>query len=114
MNCDDMRTYPRKKHPFSFHFENKTYKGCNFSPAGVAILAHTQKRGEFPFYHQQKLQGAAIQIEGETILIAECQICWLEMTDDGRLFGLSFSSIVPPELEKIKQIYENIAPNSEA
>lgn len=108
MNCNDIKEHAYKKHPFSFHYKNRTYRGCYFDLTGFKIITNDEQKGEFLFYRQQNLKGAALQIEGETILIAELTICEREVTDEGKLFALSFSSIVEPELEKLKKIYQEI------
>lgn len=94
--------------PFSFHHKDEVLEGRNLGLGGFGVAYPVSGDGTFHFHRGQLLKNCYIQIEGETIYFSKVNVCWLETTDDGLIYGIKIASIVEPEKEKYKEVYEQV------
>ncbi|BBN60590.1 hypothetical protein HVMH_2184 [Hydrogenovibrio marinus] len=93
---------------FSFHHKEEVLKGLNLGIGGFALAYPIADDGTFHFYRGQTLKNCYIQVEGETIYFSKVNVCWLDISDDGLVYGIKISSIIAPEKEKYEATYEKV------
>ncbi|MBN2606399.1 MAG: hypothetical protein JXR47_03565 [Thiotrichales bacterium] len=93
---------------FSFHHKDEVLKGLNLGLGGFGVAYPIADDGTFHFYRGQLLKNCYIQVEGETIYFSKVNVCWLDLSDDGLVYGIKISSIIAPEKEKYQEVYEKV------
>lgn len=102
---EERRHSVRVPHLFSFHFQNKVLKGVDLGEIGIGVFFPGNQREGFLFHREQQLKDCFIEIEGQTIYFSRLRVCWLDLTDDGLVYGLRIESILEPEEKKYRQMY---------
>ncbi|WP_024852042.1 hypothetical protein [Hydrogenovibrio kuenenii] len=93
---------------FSFHHKDEVLEGRNLGLDGFGVAYPASNDGTFHFHREQLLKNCYIQIEGETIYFSKVNVCWLETGQEGLTYSFKIASIIEPEKEKYKEVYEKV------
>lgn len=91
---------------FSFHHKDEVLEGRNLGLTGFGVAYPVANDGTFHFHRGQLLKNCYIQIEGQTIYFSKVNVCWLDTGEGGLVYGFKITSIIEPEKEKYKAVYE--------
>lgn len=93
---------------YSFHHKDEVLKGLNIGLGGFGVAYPILEDGTFYFHRGQTLKNCHIQIEGETIYFSKVNVCGLDISDDGLVYGMKITSIIDPEKEKYEAMYAKV------
>lgn len=93
---------------FSFHQDGDVLKGVNIGLGGLALSFPATNDGTFHFHRGQILKNCYIQVEGETIYFSKLAVCWLDIAENGLVYGFRIISIIEPEKAKYEAAYHKV------